>query len=106
MATVLLQTLVLPDYDYIDGPESSTITNSQQNHQSAPEINIYSVPDSDTLLLMNKSTKEIVRCVNDAPSPYETPNEPIYEDPGVQKEKIYEWFDKKKFRKLKHTELK
>ena len=42
---------------------------------------------------------------NQIPTPYEVPNETIYEDPGVQKEKIYEWLDKKKFRKLKRTEI-
>ena len=27
-------------------------------------------------------------------------NEPIYEDPGHKKEKIYTWFEKKKFQKI------
>ena len=39
------------------------------------------------------------------PNPYEVPNEPIYEDPGVHKEKIYEWFEKKKYRKFKSDDI-
>ena len=31
--------------------------------------------------------------------------EPIYEDPGHEKEKIYAWFEKKKFRKLERNNI-
>ena len=33
-------------------------------------------------------------------------NEQIYEDPGHKKEKIYEWFEKKKFRKFESDDVK
>ena len=33
-------------------------------------------------------------------------HEPIYEDPGHKKEKIYAWFEKKKFRKLQGNNIK
>ena len=33
-------------------------------------------------------------------------NEQIYEDPGHSKEKIYAWFEKKKFRKLECADIK
>ena len=68
---------------------------SNQSHYSVPGISIYSIPEGDS----NDKAE------NQVPSPYEIPNEAIYEDPGVKKEKIYEWFDKKKFRKLKRTEI-
>ena len=32
-------------------------------------------------------------------------NEPIYEDPGHEKEKIYAWFEKKKFRKIERNNI-
>ena len=32
-------------------------------------------------------------------------NEEIYEDPGHKKEKIYAWFEKKKFRKIKMNDI-
>ena len=34
------------------------------------------------------------------------PNEQIYEDPGHKKEKIYAWFEKKKFRILDRNDIK
>ena len=113
LASVLLQTTsVLPDYDYIedgDGPKSSTIT-SGQAYYSVPMMDIYNIPEGDTLKFINLSTDgkavDRSRAKTQIPTPYEIPNEAIYEDPGVQKEKIYEWFDKKKFRKLQSTDIK
>jgi len=35
-----------------------------------------------------------------------TDNEQIYKDSGHKKEKIYEWFEKKKFRKLESDDIK
>ena len=34
-----------------------------------------------------------------------TDDEQIYKDPGHKKEKIYEWFEKKKFRKLESDDI-
>ena len=100
-----------PDYDYIDDeddPKSSTITNDAP-HYSTPGIDIYNIPVGDTMKFINQSGGKMVQfneAESQAPGPYLIPNESIYEDPGVQKEKIYEWFDKKKFRKLELTEIK
>ena len=33
-------------------------------------------------------------------------DEQIYEDPGHKEEKIYVWFEKKKFRKLENSSIK
>ena len=33
-------------------------------------------------------------------------NEQLYEDPGYKKEKIYEWFEKKKFQKFETNDIK
>ena len=32
-------------------------------------------------------------------------NEPLYEDPGHKTQKIYAWFEKKKFRKLERNDI-
>ena len=42
----------------------------------------------------------------DVPKPYEIPNESLYQDPGIKKEKIYEWFEQKKYRKLRSSDIK
>ena len=94
----------MPDYDYIEdeeGPKSSTIA-SIDTHYSTPGISIYNIPEGDTMKFVNQSNGTAEK---QTPTPYEIPNEAIYEDPGIQKEKIYEWLDKKKFRKLKRTEI-
>ena len=103
---------MLPDYDYIedkDDSKSSTITNVEHNY-SVPGIDIYNIPEGDTIKFINQSGGIIVQQSEEesqVPGPYEIPNGlSIYEDPGVQKEKIYEWFDKKKFRKLTRAEIK
>ena len=98
---------MLPDYDYIDdedNPKSSTITN-----ESTPRVDIYNIPVGDTMKFINQSGGKVVLLSEEGgqvPGPYLIPNESIYEDPGVQKEKIYEWIDKKKFRKLERAEIK
>ena len=99
---------MLPDYDYIeykDDPKFSTITIDEHNY-STPGIDIYNIPEGDTIKFINQSGGKIVQQSEEEsqiPNPYEIP---IYEDPGVQKEKLYEWFDKKKFRKLTRAEIK
>ena len=96
----------MPDYDYIedeDDTKASTTANVH-SHGSTPGISIYNIPQGGTLKFINQRNGTCT-VENQTPTPYEVPNETIYEDPGVQKEKIYEWLDKKKFRKLKRTEI-
>ena len=97
----------MPDYDYIedeDDSKASTIASvyNIHSHYSTPGISIYNIPQGCTLNFINQTNGTVE---NQTPTPYEIPNETIYEDPGIQKEKIYEWFDKKKFRKLNRTEI-
>ena len=100
----------MPDYDYIEDkdPESSIVTNDE-HHYSEPQINIYNIPEGDTMKFINQQHGGILQPSEEksqVPSPYEIPSDSVYQDPGVKKEKIYEWFDKKKFRKIARTDIK
>jgi len=99
------------NYDYIDDSvaEKTPFMESEGCKLSAASVNIYNIPEGSTLKFMNKSKTEQLS-VKSAPeilipNPYEIPQDPVYQDPGVQKEKIYEWFEKKKYRKLKQSDL-
>ena len=105
----------MANYDYIDDTVTQTTPFLESEGQKIPgaSVNIYNIPEGSTLKFMNKSKPECPsfnRSVKSAPkipapNPYEIPQESIYQDPGMQKEKIYEWFEKKKYRKLKQSDL-
>jgi len=105
----------MQNYDYIDDSVAQTtpFLESEGQKMSSVSVNIYNIPEGSTLKFMNKSKAKrpsFNRSVKNTPkipvpNPYEIPQEPIYQDPGVQKEKIYEWFEKKKYRKLKQSDL-
>ena len=107
----------MPNYDYIDDSvaEQTPFVESEGRKSSAASVNIYHIPEGSTLKFMNKSKATTERpSVNRSvksvpkipdPNPYEIPQDSIYQDPGMQKEKIYEWFEKKKYRKLKQSDL-
>ena len=71
-------------------------------------VNIYNLPEGQTLKFINRSKANAVSDGENetTPNPYEVPNEQIYQDPGINKEKIYEWFEKKKYRKLRSSDIK
>ena len=90
--------------------EFSTTT-SVKNRKSFQGINIYNVPQGQTVRFINHSKGNPVQAsINEdapiTPHPYEIPSESLYQDPGVKKEKIYEWLEKKKYRKLKSSDIK
>ena len=80
---------------------SSTTRYSVKSHKSFQGIDIYNIPEGQTMKFINHSSNK-----SDAANPYEIPIESTYEDPGINKEKIYEWFEKKKYRKLKTSDIK
>ena len=95
----------MPDYDYIEDkdPESSIVTNDEL-HYSVSQMDIYKIPEGDTMKFINQPLGRMLQPSeeeNQVPCCYEIHDETvnIYEDPGVKKEKIYEWFDIKKVRK-------
>ena len=99
----------MPDYDYIEGEDDQKTITSDQHEYSEPRIDIYNIPEGDTMKFINQLGSKMLQSSgknSQVPGPYEIPKESFYEDPGVQKEKIYEWFDKKKFRKLTRAEIK
>ncbi|XP_065899134.1 uncharacterized protein [Dysidea avara] len=113
----LVTSITMPNYDYIDDSvaEQTPFVESEGRKSSAASVNIYHIPEGSTLKFMNKSKATTERpSVNRSvksvpkipdPNPYEIPQDSIYQDPGMQKEKIYEWFEKKKYRKLKQSDL-
>jgi len=102
------------NYDYIDDSIAEQTPFVQSENRKA-SMNIYNIPEGSTLKFMSKSNANIQHTsvsesVKSAhkisiPNPYEIPQDAVYQDPGVQKEKIYEWFEKKKYRKLKQSDL-
>ena len=88
---------------------SSTTRFSVKSNKSFQGVDIYNIPEGQTLKFINRSKANAVQVNSEneiTPNPYEVPNEQIYEDPGVNKEKIYEWFEKKKYRKLRSSDIK
>ena len=83
-------------------------TASVKSHKSFRELDIYNIPEGQTLKFINHSNTNPTQPIEneDMPKPYEIPNEQLYQDPGVNKEKIYEWFEKKKYRKLRSSDIK
>ena len=79
---------------------SSMTKHSVKSHKSFQGIDIYNIPEQ-TMKFINYSNNK-----SDAANPYEIPIESLYEDPGINKQKIYEWFEKKKYRKLKSNDIK
>ena len=83
---------------------------SVKSRKSFQELNIYNIPDGETLKFMNCSKTDPAPPLpsknKQLPKPYEIPTELLYQDPGVKKEKIYEWFEKKKYRKLSSADIK
>ena len=76
---------------------------SNSDYESPPAMNTYETPGyemSDESCQINNSMEDNV--VSEA-LPDE---EQIYEDPGHSEEKIYIWFEEKKFRKLRESDIK
>ena len=80
-------------------------TTSVKSRKSFQGVDIYNIPEGQTMKFMNRSKTQPFENENE-PKPYEIPNESLYQDPGVKKEKIYEWFEKKKYRKLRSSDIK
>ena len=85
-----------------------SLTASVKSHKSFQGVDIYNIPEGQTMKFMNRSKTNPTQPFGneDEPEPYEIPNESLYQDPGVKKEKIYEWFEKKKYRKLRSSDIK
>ena len=82
-------------------------TASVKSRKSFQGVDIYNIPEGQTLNCSKTDPAPPLPNKNkQLPKPYEIPSELLYEDPGVQKEKIYEWFEKKKYRKLRSADIK
>ena len=71
------------DYEHVPTLDTSHYEMACQNEEAFPPT--------------NRDNQEYAE-----PLPF---NEPLYEDPGHKEEKIYAWFEKRKFRKLKRKDI-
>ena len=80
---------------------------SSNDYMALPKLNEYQKPHSQSAYYFELSTRSTVEddigytTVGEALPD----NEAIYEDPGHNKEKIYAWFEKKKFRVLQRNDI-
>ena len=80
---------------------------SGDDYMALPTLNEYETPHNQSACYFELSTRSTVgddigyTTVGEALPD----NEAIYEDPGHNKEKIYAWFEKKKFRVLQRNDI-
>ena len=85
----------IPAVNAYDTPQAVNAYDEPRPH--VPDIPHYDlVPPSST----TRDTVEYSTVGEPLPD-----DEPIYEDPGHKKEKIYAWFEKKKFRKIGKNDI-
>ena len=79
---------------------------TSNDYMTLPTMNEYETPHSQSQyyfeLSANFTVEDDVGYSTVEPLPG---NEPVYEDPGHNKEKIYAWFEKKKFRVLQRNDI-
>ena len=76
---------------------------SNNDYESPPAMNTYETPGCG----MSDESCQIKNSMEDNVVGEALPDdEQIYEDPGHNKEKIYVWFEEKKFRKLQESDIK
>ena len=82
---------------------------SENNYEALPVLNMYEKPDYCTphVSLYEIDTGSLFRNSMEYSTEEEAlPNdEQIYKDPGYSKEGIYSWFEEKKFRKVKRSNI-
>ena len=76
------------------------------DYMAPPTLNDYETPHNQSQyyfeLSTNASVEDDIGYSTVEPLPG---NEPVYEDPGHNKEKIYAWFEKKKFQVLERNDI-
>ena len=88
---------------------SNVYTNTKASSGDYMAIHKYDTPQQSHVPLYYEV---VVPSTNGDNAEYSTvgeplpPNEQLYEDPGHKKEKIYAWFEKKKFRILDRNDIK
>ena len=82
----------------VDYEALPTLDKSEAFHYEMPDIT-----NQCEVAIPSSNSDTIKDSVVDEPP---SDNEQIYKDPGHKKEKIYEWFEKKKFRKLESDDIK
>ena len=93
---------------YMD-PTSSIVKDHRKNdYEAVPVLSMYEEPEDLTPYEYEVDTGSIFSNSMEDSTMIETlpDSEQIYQDPGYNKEEIYSWFEKKKFRKIKRSDIK
>ena len=95
---------------YMD-PTGNIVRDHRRNdYEIVPVLSMYEKPDywTPNAYEYEVDTGSIFRNSMEDSTMSETfpDNEQIYQDPGYNEEEIYSWFEKKKFRKIKRSDIK
>ena len=96
---------------YMDSISTIVKDHPRNDYEAIPVLSMYEKPDYWTAYQYEDDTEisnSIFRnSIADSTMSETLPdNEQIYQDPGYNEEEIYSWFEKKKFRKIKRSDIK
>ena len=93
---------------YVDSTGSIVKDHRRNDYEAVPVLSMYEEADDVTPYHYEVDTGSIFRnsITEDSTMNEMLPDtEQIYQDPGYNKEEIYSWFEEKKFRKIKRSNI-